>query len=281
MQPLSKIVALHVDHPWEENRDKILKTRFSRYPLFEGDPPKPIGVVHLKDLIYEDVPWPEPVDLKSIARKTHLTTPDTPLEQLLTDLRRRRSHMALVKDASGAIVGLITMEDIIEQLVGAIEDEFEREAPMRLGDVLAENRILMNLQAGDALSAIAEIVRRAPAAELPAPANVIIEAVQARERSLPTYLGEGLAVPHARLEGLKNAFVFAARSAAGVGFGEDARQRAEFLFLLLTPVSAPRMQVKLLARIAALRESTYVWQRILAPPRPPKHSKPSAAATKC
>jgi CBS domain containing-hemolysin-like protein/mannitol/fructose-specific phosphotransferase system IIA component (Ntr-type) len=268
MQPISKVVALYADHPWEENRDKILKTRFSRYPLLEGTPPKPLGVVHLKDLIYENVPWPNPVDLRAIARKAHLTSLDTSLEQLLTDLRRRRVHMALVKDQTGALVGLITMEDVIEQLVGAIEDEFELEAPLRLGDVLAESRVLMELHSKDAMNAIAEIINHVPPGELPAPASAIIEAVRARERSLPTFLGHELAVPHARLEGLKNAVVFAARSANGVKFGDEMNQVADFVFLLLTPVSAPRMQVKLLARIASLRESTYVWERILSSATP-------------
>ena len=122
MIPFKKAVILHADHPWEESRDKILSSRFSRYPLFQGDPPQPIGIVHLKDLLNRGVPWPAPVDLKAIARKTFLTTPETPLEELLTQLRRRRIHMALVKDPSGAITGLITMEDILEQLVGAIEE---------------------------------------------------------------------------------------------------------------------------------------------------------------
>ena len=262
MQPIARFAALRADRPWEENRDKILNTRFSRYPLLEGDPPKPLGVVHLKDLIYNGVPWPEPVDLKAIARKTHITTLDTPLEQLLTDLRRRRVHMALVQDAGGQIVGLITMEDIIEQLVGAIEDEFEREAPLRLGDTMRDKQIVMGLAAPEILGAIAEIVTNSATDELPLPKQAIIDAVQARERSLSTYLGHGLAVPHARIEGLKAPVVFAAPAPHGVRCGEDGKQKADFLFLLLTPVSAPRMQTKLLARIAALRESPYVWERI-------------------
>jgi mannitol/fructose-specific phosphotransferase system IIA component (Ntr-type) len=122
------------------------------------------------------------------------------------------------------------MEDILEQLVGAIEDEFEREAPLRLGDVLSEKRVHMRLEATRDMDAIAEVIRRTPPEELPAPAPAIIEAVQARERRLSTYLGHELAVPHARLAGLDRAVVFAARCAAGVQFGDDEGQRAEFLF---------------------------------------------------
>jgi CBS domain containing-hemolysin-like protein len=97
MRPLDKVVALHLDRPWEENRDRIRKSRFSRFPLLEGDPPRPLGGAPEGPLL-RGMAWPDPVDPEAIVRKTHLTTPDMPLEQLLTDLRRRRVHMALVKD---------------------------------------------------------------------------------------------------------------------------------------------------------------------------------------
>jgi CBS domain containing-hemolysin-like protein/mannitol/fructose-specific phosphotransferase system IIA component (Ntr-type) len=269
MRSLNQVVALYTDHPWEENRNKILTTTFSRYPLLGGDPPRALGVVHLKDLLFKDTPWPEPVDLKAIARKTYLAPPDMPLEQLLTELRRRRIHMALVQDTQGALCGLITMEDILEQLVGAIEDEFERDAPLRLGDVLREDRVLLDVQAGDAAGAIAEIIRRVPTDDLPADKAVLTEAVLARERSLSTYLGEDLAVPHARFENLKNAVLCFACAPAGVVF-DPAKpdEKAHVLFLLLTPASAPRLQTKLLARIANLRESSYVWDRLLGATTP-------------
>lgn len=269
MRNLEQVVALYADQPWEENRSKILTTTFSRYPLLEGTPPRAIGVVHLKDLLYKDTPWPDAVDLKAIARKTYLAPPDMPLEQLLTELRRRRIHMALVQDPQGALRGLITMEDILEQLVGAIEDEFERDAPLRLGDVLREDRVLLDLQAGEVFAAIAEIIQRTPTDDLPNDKAAIITAVAARERSLSTFLGEDLAVPHARLDNLKNAVLFFARTSGGVIF-DPAKpdEKAHVLFLLLTPADSPRLQTKLLARIANLRESGYVWDRLLSAPTP-------------
>jgi PTS system fructose-specific IIC component len=86
--------------------------------------------------------------------------------------------------------------------------------------------------------------------------------VLARERILCTYLGDGLAIPHARLEGLKAPCVFFARSRSGVVFDCKAEQKAHVLFLLITPIGQPRMQTRLLARIAALRERAYVWDGI-------------------
>jgi len=264
MRRLDQVVALYADHPWEENRDKIMTTVHTRYPLMEGDPPKPVGIIHIKALVQGKTAWPDPVDLKTIAHKICVTTPDTALEQLLTDLRRRRIHMALVQDNAGKMVGLITMEDILEQLVGAIEDEFEKEIPLRLGDVLKESRVLVDLAATTADEAIAEIIQRCDTGDVPDPKQVIMNAVLARERSLPTYLGEHLAVPHARLDSIKTPVLFFARAPKGVVFDpKKPEEKANIMFLLLAPGSVPRMQTKVLARIAALRESAYVWDRLL------------------
>ncbi len=269
MRGMDQITALYADRPWEENRDKIVATSHTRFPLLEGNPPRPLGIIHIKALVRGDTPWPNPTDLKAIAHKTYLTTPDMPLEQLLTELRRRRIHMALVQDAQGQLCGLITMEDILEQLVGSIEDEFEKEAPIRLGDVLKENRVLLDLRSATAMAAIEEVINRCPKEDLPLPAPQIIEAVLTRERSLPTYLGEGLGVPHARLDTLKSPVLFFARSNEGVVFDPaKPEEKANVLFLLLTPTSIPRLQIRLLARIANLRESVYVWDRLLAAESP-------------
>lgn len=262
MRPMAQVTTLQMDRPWEQNRDAILSTTYSRYPLLEGDPPRPLGIVHLKDLLHRDTPWPEQVDLRAIARKTYLTNADMPLEQLLTELRKRRVHMALVQDAQGRLQGLITLEDILEQLVGAIEDEFERDATIHLTDALKEDGVVIDLAATDAPGAIAEIVERAGTRELPIEKTALTEMILARERSLSTYLGQGLAVPHARLEQLKNPVALFARSAQGVYFGPKTEDRAYLLFVLLTPSSSPRSQVRLLSRIASLRESDYVWERL-------------------
>ncbi len=262
MRPFNQTTALYLDRPWEQNREAILSTTYSRYPLLEGDPPRPLGIVHLKDLLHRDTLWPDPVDLRAIARKTYLTTPDMPLEHLLTELRKRRVHMALVQDAKGQLLGVITLEDILEQLVGAIEDEFERDTSIHLTDALKEDGIVLDLAAQDAPGAIAEIVMRAGTAGVPIGKPELTELILARERSLSTYLGQGLAVPHARLEQLKAPVVLLARSEQGVYFGPKPEDKAYLLFILLTPSSTPRTQVRLLSRIASLRESDYVWERL-------------------
>jgi CBS domain containing-hemolysin-like protein len=264
MRPMDQVHALHADRPWNENRDTILRWRHTRYPLVEGDPPRLLGIVHFKDLLYHPAPWPNAVNLREIARKAHITTLETPLEQLLSELLRIRAHMALVQDQAGCLAGAITLEDILEQLVGSIEDEFEQEAPLRLADALKESRVFVDLKANTATQAIEEILQRADPNDLPQSAAQVAAAVIARERSFSTYLGGGLGVPHTRLDSLKAPCLFVARSTEGVVFDpRKPREKAQIIFLLLTPTAAPRMQLRLLARIASLRESAYVWDRML------------------
>ena len=71
MRPIDKVTVLYADRPWEENRDKIMSTIHTRFPLLEGNPPRPLGIIHIKDLVRGNTPWPDPTDLKAIAHKTY------------------------------------------------------------------------------------------------------------------------------------------------------------------------------------------------------------------
>jgi CBS domain containing-hemolysin-like protein/mannitol/fructose-specific phosphotransferase system IIA component len=268
MIPLGQVTALRVDRPWEENRAILESTRRSRYPVLEGDPPRPLGILHVKDLIYRHE-LSGPVDFRSLIRPAPVTFPDELIENVLADLQqRRRSQMVLVQDPKKGFCGVITMEDIIEEIVGVIEDEFETEPALRLSDAVNEQRIVLDVAAPTLPGALAEIFDRVPPGQIPAPRDQVLHAILERERAMPTYLGHGLGVPHARLERLKAPCLFIARSKEGIQFGEDEHARAHVLFVLLTSSQAPRDQLRLLAAIARLRESEYVWDRLLAATTP-------------
>jgi CBS domain containing-hemolysin-like protein/mannitol/fructose-specific phosphotransferase system IIA component (Ntr-type) len=262
MTPIQKVALLSIDRPWEENRGVLLSTHFSRYPVLDGKG-RPVGILHVKDLIHREPNWPNEVDLRKLVRPCSVTRQDEWLETLLNNLQLRRTHMSLVENAKGTIIGIITMEDILEKIVGVIEDEFETEPSTRLADFVNGPRIILDLNAQSAADAIEEILSRVPASELPAPKEAIRTAVLARENAMSTYLGKGLAVPHARLARLKAPCLFLGLSREGVQF-EGAPGRAHALFLLLTSAQAPRDQLRLLSRIAMLRESDYVWDRLIA-----------------
>jgi CBS domain containing-hemolysin-like protein len=268
MEPADRVVALGVDAPWEENVKHLTEKRFSRYPVRGPGGGEIVGFVHVKDLLKPGTGWPGPVDLAAMLRPTIRVSPDRLVEDLLPEMRNRRVHMAMVTGPDGALLGLVTMEDILEQLVGAIEDEFEQGPTLSLASCLKDNRVVLDVRAERADQAIREIVERSREFEIAEVREAVIQALLAREKSMSTYLGKGTAVPHARLENLPGTMLFIGRSAGGVRFGEATGERAHLLFVLLTPAAVPRAQVRMLARIVGLRESEYVWDRLMEARKP-------------
>ncbi len=260
MRPSGSVRALRAGAPWEENYAVIRDSRLSRYPLVEHDGSKPFGIVHVKDLLLEAPEGPARVDLRRIARPLHVVREDASLESLLADLQRHHRHMAIVVDATDRWTGIITLEDVLEEIIGTIEDEFELEPPFFLADAVTPARIVLGLEAATLEEAIREALRRVPAAELPLPAARVADAVIERERGMPTLLASGLAAPHARLDIRDSVLVFARSDAGVLVSGRD--ERAHLLFILLTPLRNPRAQLRLLARVAGLLDSEYVVDRL-------------------
>ena len=266
MRPRDGVKVLRVGASWEENMGTIRQSRFSRYPLVDGGE-MPVGVVHVKDLLYEPPDRLPSADLKAISRSYITTMDDVPLENLLAELQRHRGHLAMVKNAKGKWVGFISLEDIIEEIIGTIEDEFEVEPPLQLADAVTPGRVVLGIQAENLEGVIDQAFKRVPAAELPRPADRLARAVLERERAMSTYLGKGLAIPHARVEGLEKPVLIVARAEPGVAV-KRREEKAKLFFILLTPAGAPRVQVRLLARIVALIDSEFVRERLLEAQEP-------------
>ncbi len=257
MRPPRAVKSLRVAAPWADNLTTIRESKYSRFPVLADDQPLPLGIVHVKDVLHAELNKQDAPDLTAILRPYLKVTDDLPLEALLSQLQRLRRRVAIVVDRKWQWVGFITLEDVIEEIIGSVEDEFEKEPPVFLADTMSVNRILVGLTAADITDAIPKILTRIDSAELPLPREKITRAVLDREADVSTYLGQGLAVPHARLEGIEHPVVIFAQSAEGIpvkGTGE----RIHLLFMLLTPLSAPHFQVRLLARISGLMQSEYV-----------------------
>jgi CBS domain containing-hemolysin-like protein/mannitol/fructose-specific phosphotransferase system IIA component (Ntr-type) len=263
MRVRAQVRMLHTSLAWQDTREFIRTWRFSRYPLIDGDPEKPIGIIHLKDVLFRQDDAQSPPDLKALARPYITAQESAPLEQVMAEMQRRRIHVALVFNAENRWTGLLSLEDVIEEIVGTIGDEFETEETVRVADVITPGRVVLGVEAPSLIDAIPAILSRLPSAELPLPADQVRKAVQDRERSAGTYLGQGIAMPHARIPGLaKPAMVFAS-SAKGIPV--EGGERAYLLFLLLTPAGAPRVHQRLQATVAGMIEnSEYVDERLRA-----------------
>ncbi len=255
------VKVLRTDAPWEENVKVVRETRFSRYPLMEPGAEKPLGVVHVKDLLYRAAAGEPPPDLRKLARPFRSAVETTPLETMLADMQKHRCHVSLVFDKAGKWTGFLTLEDIIEEIIGTVEDEFEVEPPLFISDALNPSRIVLGLRATSLEEGIRTALASVPSSACPLPLEKVTTTVVDRERQVSTYLGRGLAIPHGRMEGIDRPVLFFARSEDGIPV-KGGREKAHLLFILLTPAGSSRLQPRMLARIVGLMESEYVWERL-------------------
>jgi CBS domain containing-hemolysin-like protein/mannitol/fructose-specific phosphotransferase system IIA component (Ntr-type) len=267
MRPPKAVKSLQATAPWPENLKIICESKFSRFPLLDGDQPLPVGVVHVKDVLHQELNKQEAPDLKSILRPYLKVTEDQPLESLLSQLQHLRRRVAIVVDRKGQWVGFLTLEDVIEEIIGSVEDEFEKETPLFLADAMTAGRIVVGVSAPSIVEAIPLILSQVPQSELPLPPEKIAKAVLDREAELSTYLGHGLAVPHARLENITQPVVVFAQSREGIPV-KDSTERIHLIFMLLSPQSLPMLQVRLLARISGVMQSEYVVECLRDNPNP-------------
>ena len=125
MVPRPDIEALPYDVPLSELVEKAAFGRYTRYPVYEEDLDHVLGAVHIKDLFRAAKEGPETFDIRGIIRDCLVVPENKPIEQILREFQRRKLQMAIVIDEWGSVEGLITIEDILEEIVGEIQDEFD------------------------------------------------------------------------------------------------------------------------------------------------------------
>ncbi len=127
MVPRSRIDMLNIATPIPAMLSAVQETTHSRFPVYEDDKENIIGILMAKDLL-RWIREPE-LDVRSLLRPAIFIPESKPLTVLLRDFRNKRSHLALIIDEHGGISGLVTMEDVLEEIVGNIEDEFDADTP--------------------------------------------------------------------------------------------------------------------------------------------------------
>jgi putative hemolysin len=144
MVPRPDMHTLPVESTLDEVMRAFATTQRSRIPVFRGSEDQILGFVHIKDMLWvlldrerrgEENLAPAPFDLRRVLREVLIVPETKPADELLVELRNHRVGMALVVDEFGSILGLVTLEDIVEQVVGEIHDEFDVvERPLTLAD---------------------------------------------------------------------------------------------------------------------------------------------------
>ena len=124
MVPRADIVAMRVDVTLAQAIEQIRADGHSRLPVYREQLDEIVGMVHMKD-VFAYVGRPEAFSLEAILRKPLMVAPQTPVMDLLLQMRQQRVHMALVVDEYGGIDGLVTIEDLVETITGDISDEHD------------------------------------------------------------------------------------------------------------------------------------------------------------
>ncbi|MEK7750551.1 MAG: hemolysin family protein, partial [Acidobacteriota bacterium] len=126
MVPRNNIVSLPVDADFDRVLRTVNEQQYTRIPVYEGDPEHIIGILHAKDLLRRQS---GPFHLRRLLRKPLVVPESKALGELIDEFRTSHNHMALVVDEFGTIAGLVTLEDVLEQVFGEIEDEYDARRP--------------------------------------------------------------------------------------------------------------------------------------------------------
>jgi putative hemolysin len=126
MVPRPEVVALSVDLPPEECLAAVVDSPFTRYPVYRESPDTVLGILHVRDLFSALVDRGiANVQVADLVRPAHFVPETKDLAAMLTEFRRTNQHMAIVVDEYGSMEGIVTLEDLLEEIVGEIEDEFD------------------------------------------------------------------------------------------------------------------------------------------------------------
>ncbi|HEX2426239.1 MAG TPA: hemolysin family protein [Actinomycetota bacterium] len=129
MVPRPDIVAIEADRPLRDVQALVLQHGYSRLPVYDDDLDNVVGFIYAKDVLKALHQGKQDMPLRDVCRPAHFVPESKKAADLLREMQREKFHVALVTDEYGSVVGLVTLEDLLEELVGEIEDEFDRAEP--------------------------------------------------------------------------------------------------------------------------------------------------------
>lgn len=129
MVPRVDMVGIEKTTPWSELLDRVRSSEHARFPVFDDTLDNVLGILYAKDLLPTIVADVEPADWTTLVRPAAFIPATKAIDQQLRDFKAQRTHIALVMDEYGGIAGLVTIEDILEVIVGDIRDEYDEDEP--------------------------------------------------------------------------------------------------------------------------------------------------------
>ena len=129
MVPRPDIVAIEADRPLRDVQAVVLQHGYSRLPVYDEDLDNVVGFVYAKDVLKAIHQGKQDMPLREVCREAHFVPESKKAADMLREMQRDKFHIALVTDEYGSVSGLVTLEDLLEELVGEIEDEYDRAEP--------------------------------------------------------------------------------------------------------------------------------------------------------
>jgi CBS domain containing-hemolysin-like protein len=129
MTPQPDVVAIDASRSLEEVMDMVIRHGYSRIPVYRDSMNEVVGIVYAKDVLRETRSGRNGRTLEQLARPAHFVPESKKVSDLLKDMQREKFHVAVVVDEYGSVAGLVTLEDLLEEIVGEIADEYDREEP--------------------------------------------------------------------------------------------------------------------------------------------------------
>jgi PTS system nitrogen regulatory IIA component len=245
-----------------ENLETIRLRRLSRYLLCETGLENIVGMIHVKDLVLKAEGSADP-DLKALRRDLVEVKDSDSIEKLLKVFPDKGVHLALVKDGAGKVVGILSLEDILEELIGEVHDEHDLPQAWSLSGLVVPGAVGVGMVALDRQSVISQLLDKLHAAVPELDVKETFKLIWDRETKFSSGVGRGIAVPHARLPSLTRPIVALGRFAKPVPFPAPDAVPVRLVFLILTPASTPILQLKILQRIASLVTNENLRRKLL------------------
>ena len=130
MTARTDVYMVNIDVPVSEYIDNLLSKKYARVPVYQNTSDNIIGTLHMKDLILEARKNGfENIDVKSIIRKPYLIPESKKIDELFKEMQKNKKSMAVIIDEYGGFAGIVTMEDLVEEVMGEIEDEHDVSSP--------------------------------------------------------------------------------------------------------------------------------------------------------
>lgn len=261
MTPLHKIVALKKSNPWSKHFQTIKQKKFSRYPMYDKKIEDCEKYVLIKQVSIEFLGIDANPPIEKYTYPMLSVKEDDRIENILRKFQSERIHQALVKDNQGNVSGLLTLEDILEELVGEISDESESSAPLELHEIFVKKACIMDMSAKGKIQSFNILIDKLYKVKPVFNKDYVKKSIAKKEEVLSCVFGKGIAFPHARIN-IDKPLICAGVLKKQINCVQT-NLPIKIIFLILTPLKEPTMQLQILSKLSKLMSNDTVKNRLM------------------